>query len=245
MIAIISAMQEEMQALLEQLKNTKETTKGMRTYYQGSLFGKKVVLVFSRWGKVAAAATTTQLINDYSPSEIIFTGVAGAIKPHLNIGDVIIGTKLYQHDLDARPFYQKFEVPILKEKYFGTVNPSSFMDSALKLSKAFNEFVSESEAKEFNIVAPKVYTEAIASGDLFVSSLEKIAQLNNELPDVCCVEMEGASVAQVCFEYNVPFNIIRIISDKANDNAHIDFARFMKNVASQYALGIFKNYFVL
>lgn len=245
MIAIISAMQEEMQALLEQLQNTKETTKGMRTYYEGVLFEKNVVLVFSRWGKVAAAATTTQLINDYNPSEIIFTGVAGAIKPHLNIGDVIIGTELYQHDLDARPFYQKFEVPILKEKSFTTNNATDLKSASEQFVKQFLQYVSKEESLEFNIRTPNVYTEAIASGDLFVSSLEKITQLNNELPDVSCVEMEGASVAQVCFEYQIPFNIIRVISDKANDNAHIDFARFMKNVASQYALGIFKNYFVI
>ena len=110
MIAIISAMQEEIQALLNELKKVTTTEKGMRTYYSGELFNKKVVLVFSRWGKVASAATTTQLINDFNVDEIIFTGVAGAIHKDLNIGDVVIGKYLFQHDLNASPFYKKFEI---------------------------------------------------------------------------------------------------------------------------------------
>ena len=85
MIGIISAMQEEIQALLNELENITTTEKGMRTYYSGTLFNTEVVLVFSRWGKVASAATTTQLINDFNVDEIIFTGVAGAINKDLNI----------------------------------------------------------------------------------------------------------------------------------------------------------------
>ena len=86
MIGIISAMQEEVQSLLNVLRNCKTSTIGMRTYYSGTLFQKNVIIVFSRWGKVASAATTTQLINDYNLEEIIFTGVAGGIHPELNIG---------------------------------------------------------------------------------------------------------------------------------------------------------------
>ncbi|MBE0424684.1 MAG: 5'-methylthioadenosine/S-adenosylhomocysteine nucleosidase, partial [Lutibacter sp.] len=84
MTGIISAMQEEIQALLHELQEVSTTEKGMRTYYTGTLFKKNVVLVFSRWGKVASAATATQLINDFDVKEIIFTGVAGAIHPKLN-----------------------------------------------------------------------------------------------------------------------------------------------------------------
>ena len=105
MIGIISAMQEEIQALLVEIRNIKTSVKGMRTYYSGDLFDKKVVLVFSRWGKVASSATTTQLINDYNIDEIIFTGVAGAIKNDLNIGDIVIGKNLVQHDMDATPLF--------------------------------------------------------------------------------------------------------------------------------------------
>jgi len=242
MIGIISAMQEEMQALLNELKNTKTTTKGMRDYYTGTLYRKEVVLVFSRWGKVASAATTTQLINDYNPSEIIFTGVAGGITDQLNIGDVVIGKHLYQHDLDAQPFYKQFEVPILKKLYFETQNQSKLINATNLFIEDYNTFVDKKDAKDFDIQKPAAILGDIASGDQFISSLKKIKELNKALPTVTCVEMEGASVAQVCFEYNVPFSIIRIISDKANDNAHIDFAKFMHVIASHYALGILKNY---
>ncbi|MEZ4842006.1 MAG: hypothetical protein R2821_10985 [Flavobacteriaceae bacterium] len=119
-IGIISAMREEMQTLLESLKQKKTYTKGMRTYYQGTLLGKDVVLVFSRWGKVASATTATQLINDFDIEEIIFTGVAGAVIDNLEIGDIVIGKNLYQYDVDARPFFKKFEVPILQKQYFET-----------------------------------------------------------------------------------------------------------------------------
>ena len=242
MIGIISAMQEEVQALVHELKNITTTEKGKRTYYEGELFDKKVVIVFSRWGKVASAATTTQLINDYNLNEIVFTGVAGAIHSSLNIGDVVIGKNLYQYDVDSRPFYNKFEIPILKKLFVETTDSS-------KLSTATNSFISQYstyidliEAKEFNITNPKTIEGDIASGDQFISCSNKIKNLNTELPSAVCVEMEGASVAQVCYEYSIPFSIIRIISDKANDNANIDFARFANTIASNYALGILKNY---
>jgi len=243
MIGIISAMQEEIQALLNELKNVTTTEKGMRTYYEGSLFNKKVVLVFSRWGKVASAATTTQLINDFNVEEIIFTGVAGAINPKLNIGDIVIGKNLYQHDMDASPLFEKFEIPIIKKKYLTTKDSTNLVEATRLFIKTYNTFINPKESKSFDITNPKVIYGDITSGDQFISSLKKIESLNKDLPTAMCVEMEGASVAQVCFEYNVPFSIIRIISDKANDNATIDFPKFANAIASNYALGILKNYF--
>lgn len=236
-------MQEEIQALLNVLEHVTTTKKGMREYYCGTLFNKKVVLVFSRWGKVASAATTTQIINDFNVDEIIFTGVAGGIKEALNIGDIVIGRHLYQHDLDARPFYNQFEIPILKNKYVVTKDPQNILKATEQFINNYSQFISKTEAAAFEITSPKVILGDIASGDQFISSLEKIKFLNELLPTTTCVEMEGASVAQVCFEYSVPFSIIRIISDKANDNATIDFSRFANSIASNYALGILKNYF--
>ena len=119
-IGIISAMQEEIQALHSFLKKETITLKGKREYYDGLLFGQPVVLVFSRWGKVASATTTTQLINDFNVDEIIFTGVAGSVHDDLNIGDIVIGKHLYQHDMDASPLLEKFEIPLLRKKYFET-----------------------------------------------------------------------------------------------------------------------------
>lgn len=243
MIGIISAMQEEIQALLNQLKNVSISEKGMRKYYCGTLFNKEVVLVFSRWGKVASAVTTTQLINDFPVSEIIFTGVAGGIKPELNIGDVVIGKNLYQHDLNATPFYEKLEIPILKKKFIFTADASKLLKATNAFINTYNNYIAINDAKLFNIKTPKVIFGDIASGDQFISSTKKIKKLNKLIPTAACVEMEGASVAQVCFEYQVPFSIIRIISDKASDNAHIDFSTFANSIASNYALGILKNYF--
>lgn len=243
MVGIISAMQEEIQALLHELQGVSKTVKGMRTYYTGTLFDKKVVLVFSRWGKVASAATTTQLINDFNVKEIIFTGVAGAIHPKLNIGDIVIGKNLYQHDLNAFPFYEKFEIPILKKKFLETNDSAKMLKATNAFLATYHQYIVPEDSQLFDIQLPKVVYGDIASGDQFISSLKKIKKLNKKLPTAICVEMEGAAVAQVCFEYEVPFSIIRVISDKANDNATIDFPKFANSIASKYALGILKNYF--
>jgi len=243
MIGIISAMQEEIQALLHQLQNVSTTIKGMRTYYTGTLYNQKVILVFSRWGKVASAATTTQLINDFDVNEIIFTGVAGGIIETLNIGDVVIGKNLFQHDLNASPFYEKLEIPILKKKYLETSNADKLLTATNQFLQNYNNYITKADAQLFDITAPKVIFGDIASGDQFISSIKKIKKLNKLIPTATCVEMEGAAVAQVCYEYNIPFSIIRIISDKANDNANIDFSKFSDTIASNYALGILKNYF--
>ena len=243
MVGIISAMQEEIQALLHELQQVTTTEKGMRTYYTGTLFDKKVVLVFSRWGKVASAATTTQLINDFKVKEIIFTGVAGAIHPKLNIGDIVIGKNLYQHDLNAFPFYEKFEIPILRKKFLETNDSEKLLTATNLFLDTYHEFIALEDSRLFDIQLPKAVYGDIASGDQFISSLKKIKKLNKKLPTAICVEMEGAAVAQVCFEYGVPFSIIRVISDKANDNATIDFPKFANSIASKYALGILKNYF--
>ncbi|MDP2069686.1 MAG: 5'-methylthioadenosine/adenosylhomocysteine nucleosidase [Lutibacter sp.] len=243
MTGIISAMQEEIQALLHELQHVSKTEKGMRTYYSGILFGKKVVLVFSRWGKVASAATATQLINDFDVKEIIFTGVAGAIHQDLNIGDIVIGKNLYQHDLNAFPFYEKFEIPILRKKFLETNDSEKLLEATNVFLATYQQYIALEDSQLFDIQTPKVVHGDIASGDQFISSLKKIKNLNKKLPTAICVEMEGAAVAQVCFEYEVPFSIIRVISDKANDNATIDFPKFANSIASKYALGILKNYF--
>ena len=242
MIGIICAMQEEVLTVLSALKNKKEVIKGQRSYFTGVLFNTEVVIVFSRWGKVASAATTTQLINDYNPSEIIFTGVAGGIDDQLNIGDIVIGDELYQHDMDASPFFRKFHIPILDLKCFSAKNSKKLVLAANSFLKDFNQYIENKEITNFEIHQPKVILGDIASGDQFISSKSKIESLKKELPTAVCVEMEGAAVAQVCHEYEIPFSIIRIISDKASDDAPIDFVRFVNAIASKYALGILEKY---
>jgi len=247
MIGIISAMKEEIQALLDHLKDKETIYKGKRTYFYGNLFDRKVVMVFSRWGKVASATTATQLINDFDIKEIIFTGVAGSVQEHINIGDIIIGKNLYQYDMDASPLIPRFEIPLLKKTFFQTHLGKR---EILKIASShfisdFNNFIGKTEAQKFNIHLPKVHIEDIASGDQFISTSEQISTIKNNLPHVGCVEMEGAAVAQVCYEYGIPFSIIRTISDKADDNSHIEFQVFANEIAGKYALGILKMYFEL
>ncbi len=244
-IGIMSAMREEISCLMGQIDLQERVVKGMRTYLKGHLWGKEVVLVFSRWGKVASATTATHLINNFNVSEILFTGVAGAVDSAIEIGDVVIGKDLYQHDMDASPLVAPYSIPLL--------NKSSFLTDQRRnslLRAAVDRFLQEKEThvdpeklREFDITMPKGHEGAIASGDQFISDPEAIRRIRTGLPHVLCVEMEGAAVAQVCFEYKIPFNIIRTISDKANDNSHIDFPAFAAEVASPYARGIIRNYF--
>lgn len=244
-IGILSAMHDEIDALLKSLKNVHKTTKGQRTYYSGTLFNKEVVLVFSRWGKVASTMTTTQLINDYNLTELIFTGVAGGLQNNLNIGDIIVGDNLFQHDLDASPLFPKFHIPLLNKSSISTAYSEKLLKATTIFLADFKNNIDQQTIATFDLNNPKARIGTILSGDQFISSSDKINELLSEIPEAQCVEMEGAAVAQVCYEYDVPFSIIRTISDKANDNATLDFPKFAKEVASLYAAGILEVYFAM
>lgn len=244
MIAIMGAMPQEIEGLVPHIQHLQVHNAGMRTYYQGVLFGQDAVVVFSRWGKVAAATTALQLINQFKIKQLLFTGVAGAISHQLNIGDIVIGNKMYQHDMDARPLMARFEIPLLGKTYFeadSAQNEHIFAAiSALFSGTNHQNVLGMAATQKHAIVAPKVCMGDIASGDKFFSQHIQKTQLTDELPSVLCVEMEGAAVAQVCFEYGVPFNIVRVISDAANTNSAIDFSDFISNIASQYTVAIVK-----
>lgn len=245
MIGIMSAMPEEIQALLNELTGEKKYTKGRRTYYCGTLFNKEVVLVFSRIGKVASATTATQLINDFNLSELIFTGAAGALDPKLNIGDIVIGEDLVQYDMNAMPLFNRFEIPLLNKTIFKTDSHKRGLlaKSCLQFLKEYHHIIIEDEAKKLRITEPKVVVGHIASGDQFVTQDSQVRFLKDTLPTMVCAEMEGAAVAQVCYEYDIPFSIIRTISDNTNEDSPVDFPLFIDKIASKYALQIFKNYF--
>jgi len=233
-------MPEEINDLVDCLEVESKHELGGRTYYIGLLWGKKVVLVFSRWGKVAAASTVSTLILKFNITELIFTGVAGAIHYDLNIGDIVIGKNLYQHDMDARPLMVQFEIPLLGKTYFET-----HQNQIDKASNAANKFltqttISQLPLHEFNITKPQIHVGDIASGDKFFAKNEDKIALQNALPNILCVEMEGAAVAQVCYEYQIPFTIIRTISDTADHQAELDFPKFIKAISSKYSEGILK-----
>lgn len=243
----MGAMPQEVEGLVAAMQNVEVKEAGMRTYYKGVLFGQQAVVVFSRWGKVAAATTALHLLHQYPVQQLIFTGVAGAIHQKLNIGDVVIGHKLYQHDMDARPLMQQFEIPLLGKTFFETdsAHRQTAFDSAAKLlaENTLLEAISPQQLTQYNIASPQAYMGDIASGDKFFNTTAHKNELIQYLPQVLCVEMEGAAVAQVCYEYGLPFSIVRIISDVADDNSHIDFPSFVTNVASQYSVAIIKEIF--
>jgi adenosylhomocysteine nucleosidase len=241
MLAIVSAMQEEIATVVESLANVTTHESGRRRYHVGTYHGHEVVAVFSRMGKVAAAATTTQLITSYGATRVVFSGVAGAVRPGLAIGDIVIATELLQHDMDASPIFPRYEVPLLGKAAFG-----SDLQLRERLSSAARAFlqadlashVSPAELAFFRIRSPQVVNGVIASGDKFFASSNEIAALHRRLPAVACVEMEGAAVAQVCEEYAVPFGIVRTISDSADENSAQDFHRFAREIARHYCAGV-------
>lgn len=238
LIGIMGAMEEEIVSLKCAMQETKSHFIGGREYLVGKLFGKNCVVVFSRWGKVAAAATAAILIAKFGVECILFTGVAGAISSTLNIGDVVLGTQLYQHDMDASPFYAKRQIPYLNVQFF-EANAQLFEKTRTAADSFFtSSFFNQSFLKDFSITNPRIHHGIIASGDQFVSQAEKIKVLDQEVPGTLAVEMEGAAVAQVCFEHDIPFMIIRTISDRADHGAPVDFPKFVSCVATHYSMGI-------
>lgn len=243
----MGAMPEEINSITELLTEKKEVELGGRTYFTGSLNNIKTIVVFSRWGKVAAATTVTTLILEFGITELIFTGVAGAINSELHIGDIVIGKRLFQHDMDARPLMKQFEIPLLGITSFECneekIYESKKIIEELLTKKHLEQVIHKEELNHFGIQYPKLFIGDIASGDKFFSSSEDKHALQAVLPSVICVEMEGAAVAQVCFEYKIPFTIIRTISDAADEKAEFDFPSFIKNISSKYSLEIIKMYY--
>ncbi len=241
-IGIMGAMPEEIAGVLELMTDVTEHNIGMRTYHKGKINNTNVVLVFSRWGKVAASSTVTTLINLFHINQLIFTGVAGAMSDKLNIGDIVIGKRFFQHDMDARPFIQQFEIPMLGVGHF-EADAILISDAHEKINGAIeNKLIHENEHPTYTAILKnqKAHIGDIASGDQFISNETTRENLIKHFPDLLCVEMEGAAVTQVCYEFNIPFIIIRVISDGANSNAPIDFADFVEHVASVISKKIVK-----
>ena len=233
--AIISAMPEEFDALKRNLVLEESYHKGAREFLVGKLFDVPVVLVFSRWGKVASASTSVQVINDFKLKEILFTGVAGSLRKEVEIGDLVLGSELIQHDMDASPLFPRFMIPITKEVKLPAQTDAHFVRCA---EEALSHFKNHSDFPK-----AKLHKGLILSGDQFISTPEEVEELNSYFPEALCVEMEGASIAQVCQEYKVNFKILRVISDQAHDNKHVDFPKFAKSVASELSLIFFQKYF--
>jgi len=244
-IGIMTAMPEEAHLLAQELLRETERVHGGRTYYTGDLAGRRIVLVFSRMGKVAAAATAQHLIDTHKVRSIIFTGVAGALGSDLRIGDIVVADRLWQHDMDASPLFPPLEIPLLNVSSFAA---QSGIRDRLKasadrfLSEGFASEVGGEAAADLGIRNPRVVIGDIASGDRFIATHADREIVRARVPSALCVEMEGAAVAQVCHENNVPLGVVRVISDGAGDGAHVDFGIFVRDAASRYGLGIIKRF---
>jgi adenosylhomocysteine nucleosidase len=244
-LAIMSAMPEEIVAVVESLDDVATREIGQRQFHVGAFHGREIVAVFSRMGKVAAAATATQLITTYGATAVVFSGVAGGVQPGLAIGDIVLATELIQHDMDASPIFPRYEIPLLGRTTFATDPQLRAQLSAAAEAFLRNDLgtrLAAAELGHFGIGAPRVHAGLIASGDKFFANAAELAELRQRLPAVTCVEMEGAAVAQVCAEYAVRLAVVRTLSDSADETAVHDFPRFAREIARHYSVGILSRF---
>jgi adenosylhomocysteine nucleosidase len=216
--ALIAAMNEELAALLPAIEGVTRGRIGGREFWLGQFAGQPVVAVLSGIGKVAAAITATLLIDHYQVDRMLFLGVAGGLGEDVKVGDVVVADALLQHDMDASPLFPRHEVPLTGLSRF-------------PVDAAFSEAVARGTRAALAGSPAQVHRGLIVSGDRFVSTAAESRALREMLPSALAVEMEGAAVAQVCHAFGTPLAVVRSISDRADDTAHVDFPRFLRDVA--------------
>ena len=225
---IIAAMQEEMKEIENIMEEkTFEKIYGLN-FIKGKINNTEVVLVEAGVGKVNAARTTQILMDNFQVDYIINVGSAASCNDELDIGDIVIGNKLVQHDFDITAFGHP-------KGYISNVG--QFVESDETLIEKMQQTISNMKDKDFTI---KIGT--IASGDIFCTELKMKEKIRNKF-DAEAIEMEGAAIAQVCKLDNIPFIIIRSISDKPNGNNHITFDQFLEKASKRCAI-IIKNFLV-
>lgn len=227
-LAIVSAMKPELAALLPLLSEATVEEAAGRRLHRGRLQAQQVVLVLCGIGKVAAALTTTLLVERCGVSAILFTGVAGGLGASVRVGDVVVARSVLQHDLDASPIFPRHHIPDLGCAEL-TCDP--------RLSEALAGAAAALQAER----GAAVHEGLVVSGDRFVSTTPESEALKQRLPQALAVEMEGAAMAQVCAAYGVPCAMVRTISDRADDEAPRDFNRFLTEVASPLSRDIVMN----
>ena len=205
-IGIISAMQNEVDLLLEKAEIDHVDRIGSVDFNVGTLCGQPVVIVQAGIGKILSAAGVTAMLSNYDISQVLFTGVAGGVGDDTKVLDVVIATQLVQHDY-GQITNEGFEW------YEGDAGEGGYYSCDEGL-------VEEAFSAAGKIVGPDhVYKGVIASGDQFVASEEYVKKLQSDFNAIAC-EMEGASIAVVCTHYDVPFVVIRTMSDKADGAAY-------------------------
>lgn len=221
---IIGAMDDEIGLMQNRLEDPEIKVIGGMEFFQGQWQDKQVVLVRSGICKVNAALCTQTLITQFDVDAVIFTGVAGALDPSLDVGDIVISSDAIQHDVDATAFgYAPGQIPGLELAFSADEN-----------------LVSKARRAAANALGDnKVIVGRVLSGDIFLADPDKARELEHKFQGAC-VEMEGAATAQTCHRYGIPFVIIRSISDRADGSANIDFKQFVKQSAFN-AMSIVEN----
>ncbi|WP_199609492.1 5'-methylthioadenosine/S-adenosylhomocysteine nucleosidase [Flocculibacter collagenilyticus] len=214
-IGIIGAMEPEVAILKAALTNKTEHTIGGYTFFEGNLSGKDVVLVQSGIGKVAATIATTLLINHFTPACVVNTGSAGGFDKELSIGDIVISSEVKHHDVDVTAFgYAIGQVPNM---------PASFKPN-MALVEAAQQSIQE-------LGQCKTKLGLITTGDSFICQPERIEEMRNNFPDMLAVEMEGAAIAQTCHQLDMPFVVIRSLSDIAGKESPDSFEAYLEQAS--------------
>ena len=225
MIGIIGAMEEEVLSLAEMMTDIETDSVAGMIFKKGVLEGKEVVIVRSGIGKVNAAICTQILADRYGVSAVINTGVAGSLKNEINIGDIVISSDAIQHDMDATGFgYKLGVIPRM---------PVSVFEADKKLIELAKEACKEA------VPEIGVFVGRVVSGDQFITSKEVKDKLIANF-EAYCTEMEGAAIAQAAYLNNIPFLVIRAISDKADNSASMDYSEFERK-AIENSVALMKN----
>lgn len=219
-IGIIVAMQEELEEIKEYVEDINEKEIRHITFIEGKVEEKNVVLVQCGIGKVNAAMVTQALIDSYNIEYIVNIGVAGALNPMLNIGDVVIADKLIQHDFDITAFGHS-------KGYITGVG--DFIQTDENLKNKLEKLNHNNKDNDY-----KIKLGIIASGDIFCTDIEMKNKIYSKF-DADCVEMEGAAISQVCYLNEIPFVVMRSISDSPNGKNAITFDKFLKIASKRIA----------
>ena len=212
-MGIIGAMKGEVAQLKANMSAVTITQKASMEFYEGNLADKAVVVVQSGIGKVNAAVCAQILIDDFAVDAIINTGIAGSLRSEINIGDIVISTDALQHDVDATEFgYPLGQVPQLEVLSFQA--DEALIKQAISSCGEVNPHIG-------------VFKGRIVSGDQFIASNEVKQRIIKNFAGFC-TEMEGAAIAQAAYLNQIPFVVIRAISDKADDSAQMDYPTFEK-----------------
>jgi adenosylhomocysteine nucleosidase len=219
-IGIIGAMDEEIRILKEKMNNVQTTIIAGCEFHQGELNKKQVVLTKSGIGKVAAAVATTLLLEKFQPDTIINTGSAGGYDTTLNVGDIVISTEVRFHDVDVTAF--GYEIGQMAQL------PAAF--------PAQEKLIAIAEQAAQSLTSLKTITGLICTGDIFMADPEKAEIARKNFPTMAACEMEAAAIAQVCYQFKVPFVIIRSLSDIAGKKSEISFEQYLPIAAKNASI---------